>query len=341
MSKIYFALLMLLLTGALAAQEAMNNDSVIKLIQAGLSEDIIVSTINSSPGEYDTSIDSLISLKEAGVGEKALAAILAKAGGGSAASTTANIAPAENIAPVVTVSPAPSKPERPRIAILEIPTNEGAQGGSGTAGRSGSRGGAWAWYYDDSLGGDPRQNEIRASNVLRDLFTTEFLDQGAGKVRVMERAQIEVIRGEQAFGQGGEVDVSTAVNVGKLAGVKYMVSGRITRFAQRDGSFRTGWGIGRLVGAATGSRIAGAVAGNLSAGRATFEGRLDMRIIDVETGEIIAAAFEEGSTSNVNIMVAGTGNRVQYDDTMVHQVFEPIVKKLTGKLITRLLNAED
>ena len=78
MRKVFLVGLALLLTGVLAAQQTMNNESVIKLIQAGLSEELIISTINASPGDYDISVDGLLALKEADVGEKVLAAMLAK-----------------------------------------------------------------------------------------------------------------------------------------------------------------------------------------------------------------------------------------------------------------------
>jgi len=58
------------------AQQAMNNDSVIKMIKAGLSDDVIVSAINASSGTYDTSADALIALKSAGASDKVLSAIL-------------------------------------------------------------------------------------------------------------------------------------------------------------------------------------------------------------------------------------------------------------------------
>jgi len=70
--------LLLFLTGMVAAQDTLNNDSIIKLSQAGFSEDLIISTISGSPGSYDTSVDGLIALKAAGVSEKVLAAILAR-----------------------------------------------------------------------------------------------------------------------------------------------------------------------------------------------------------------------------------------------------------------------
>lgn len=62
----------------LNAQQTMNNDAVIKLVKAGLSEDLIISTINSQPGAYDTSTDGLIALKKAGVSDKVVGTIVTK-----------------------------------------------------------------------------------------------------------------------------------------------------------------------------------------------------------------------------------------------------------------------
>lgn len=86
--------LFLLLCPAFFAQESLNNDTVIKMIKAGLSEDLIVTTINSSPGEYDTSANALIALKKAGAADKVVAAMILKATG-----TTAPAQPATTSAP--------------------------------------------------------------------------------------------------------------------------------------------------------------------------------------------------------------------------------------------------
>jgi hypothetical protein len=64
---------------ALAAQQTLNNDAIIKMVKAGLSDDLIVTTVNSQPGTYDTSTDGLIALKGAGVSDKIVAAMVAKA----------------------------------------------------------------------------------------------------------------------------------------------------------------------------------------------------------------------------------------------------------------------
>lgn len=78
MRKTFLALLFLAFCPLLVAQQSLNNDSVIRLVKAGLSEDLIVSTINASPGTYDTSADGLIALKTGGVSDKVIAAVMAK-----------------------------------------------------------------------------------------------------------------------------------------------------------------------------------------------------------------------------------------------------------------------
>jgi hypothetical protein len=86
MRKTFLALIFLALCPLLIAQQALNNDSVIKLVKAGLSDDLIVSTINASAGAYDTSANGLIALKQAGASDKVVAAIVMK---GSAPATAA------------------------------------------------------------------------------------------------------------------------------------------------------------------------------------------------------------------------------------------------------------
>lgn len=81
MRNAILACLVLLLCPVLFAQEMMTNDSVIKLLKAGLSEDLVVTTITSSPGKYETSADALIALKKAGAGDKVVAAMILKASG--------------------------------------------------------------------------------------------------------------------------------------------------------------------------------------------------------------------------------------------------------------------
>jgi hypothetical protein len=74
----------LLICPLLPAQQALDNDSVIKLAKAGISDDLLITTINASPGHYDVSPNGLIALKAASLSDKVVAAIVLKANRGSA-----------------------------------------------------------------------------------------------------------------------------------------------------------------------------------------------------------------------------------------------------------------
>jgi hypothetical protein len=80
MKKIFsFVAVLLFATSILTAQQAtLNNDSIVKLAKAGLSDDVIIATVNASAGSYNTSPDSLIAFKKAGVSDKVIAAIVQK-----------------------------------------------------------------------------------------------------------------------------------------------------------------------------------------------------------------------------------------------------------------------
>jgi len=67
----------------LAAQQPLDNAAIIKLVKAGLTDDLIISTINGSPGNYDITTDGLIALKRAKVSDKVVSALVLKATGAS------------------------------------------------------------------------------------------------------------------------------------------------------------------------------------------------------------------------------------------------------------------
>ena len=105
MRRILLACLILLLCPVLFAQETLTNDSVIKLIRSGLSEDLIVATINASAGKYDTSSHAIITLKNAGAGDKIVAAMILKSSGMAAAAAAPAPAPASDEGNKVVLAP--------------------------------------------------------------------------------------------------------------------------------------------------------------------------------------------------------------------------------------------
>jgi hypothetical protein len=78
-----------------APKAPLTNVDVIKMAQAGLSESVIVATIQANPGNYDISPDGLIALKQAGITPGEMNAIIAAtAGGGPSAGAASNPNPA-------------------------------------------------------------------------------------------------------------------------------------------------------------------------------------------------------------------------------------------------------
>lgn len=90
--------LCLVFTANLFAQDAMTNDEVISLAKAGLSSSIIVGKIKTSKTNFDLSTDSLIKLKQAGVTDDIVGAMLEAKSGKSINATAPNSSGAVGVA---------------------------------------------------------------------------------------------------------------------------------------------------------------------------------------------------------------------------------------------------
>jgi curli biogenesis system outer membrane secretion channel CsgG len=103
-----------------------------------------------------------------------------------------------------------------------------------------------------------------------------------GSFRVIERKKLDTVLAEQDFAQSDRADPSAAklAKVGKVLGVKYIIAGSITKFANesRGGSVRVK-GIG------------------LGGKKAKSEVALTARVIDATTGEILISAKGLGESS--------------------------------------------
>ena len=85
----------------LFSQQTLNNESVVNLLKAGFSEDVIISAIHRSLGAYDISVDGLIALKKAGITDKEISAIVAKAQPQSSAAQVVPVTRAARPVPVL------------------------------------------------------------------------------------------------------------------------------------------------------------------------------------------------------------------------------------------------
>lgn len=62
-------------------QPALHNDTIVKMSKAGLDDSVILQTIQTQPGAYDTAPDDLIALKNAGVSQRVIMAMQARNAG--------------------------------------------------------------------------------------------------------------------------------------------------------------------------------------------------------------------------------------------------------------------
>ena len=84
---------------------------------------------------------------------------------------------------------------KPRVAVLEF--------------KNKAEGYAWAWY--------------RAGEAAQDMLVTELVKKGG--FRVMERERLEAIMQEKNLQLSGDIDPKTAVKLGKMIGVEYLIAG--------------------------------------------------------------------------------------------------------------------
>ena len=110
------------------------------------------------------------------------------------------------------------------------------------------------------------------SEGITDLMINALVN--SGRFRVFERGKLSSIVNEQGFQNlSGLVDPSTVVQLGKMIGVNYIITGSLTDVS-RSGS-------GRI-------NIAG-----IGIGSSSVRVALTVRIIDVTTGEILYSVVEK------------------------------------------------
>ena len=61
------------------APKTLTNDSIVRMVKAGLGDDLILQTIAAQPANYTTDADALVALKEAGVSDRIITGIVTKA----------------------------------------------------------------------------------------------------------------------------------------------------------------------------------------------------------------------------------------------------------------------
>lgn len=180
---------------------------------------------------------------------------------------------------------AADKSTKPRIAVIEFKNKADNQ---------------W-WYHGGAA-------------AAQDVFVTELVK--SGKFRVMEREQLQALMEEKNLTLSGDVDPSSAIKVGKLLGVNYLLTGSVTEYGTTDKGAHGG-GIGRLPG--------------FNVGKRSFVAAMNARLIDTSTGEVVWADEARAEESSAKVSVGGFGGGVD-DDRMFDKVMKPCIQQLTSSL---------
>lgn len=104
---------------------------------------------------------------------------------------------------------------------------------------------------------------------------------------VIEREQLRAITDEHSFNASGLIDMSTATQLGKLHGVKYLVYGSVVGLSLKD----------------TGVDYGNDKYGKIDNTKHTVIADVTARFIDVETGRIVLTGRGEGASSSTQTEV--------------------------------------
>jgi curli biogenesis system outer membrane secretion channel CsgG len=155
-----------------------------------------------------------------------------------------------------------------------------------------------------------------------------------GTFRVIERKRLEAVLNEQNFAHSERADPSARLvaGIGRAFGVQYLIVGSVTRFGleQRTTSIGASLGIKLPVGTLGRNEGKGTVA-------------ITARIIDTSTGEILASAKGEGTSTRHGLQVdahdatGGHGATLNlgasdYQVTVMSEAAEIAIKDAAAKL---------
>lgn len=149
----------------------------------------------------------------------------------------------------------------------------------------------------------------RLGKAAADELTTQLVK--AGDFTVVERSRLQSLIAEQDLGQSGRVDAGTAAKIGQLLGVQGIVTGSITQFSIETKS----GGIGPV-----------------SASYSNAESKLDLRVVDTSTGEILLAAVGEGSKKFGGARFEDVSFRDNFNAGLAQEALRPAVMSAVEKI---------
>ncbi|MEA2603585.1 MAG: hypothetical protein QOF89_4577 [Acidobacteriota bacterium] len=146
------------------------------------------------------------------------------------------------------------------------------------------------------------------AEAAQDVFVTELVK--SGKFTVVDRERLDAMMQEKGLQQSGDIDPKTAIKLGKLLGLNYVLAGAVTEYGNTD---------------------VGGGGGGVFAGKRKFVAALNARLINASTGEVVWADEASQEESSIKVSVFGVGGGVD-DSRMFDKVMKPCIQKLVASL---------
>jgi len=261
-------------THAAAPKAASPVDSVIQLVKSGMSENLIVKTLQRQNKPMDLSPADLVKLKNAGVSENVIGIMM------DPSSAPAAAAPAPTPPPAADPAPAPAAyPAQP--AVPSVPMS------AAVANAMKKR------VIVDEFDYSTVMTSVAAvfgtnQNIgkgIRAMLTNRLGQQQ--KVVIVERAKINSLMAEQDRNASNRVKQGSGAKIGRISGADALLAGDITIFGRDDKKKHV-----------SGGGLFGAGVGAIAASRSTDKAvvAIDYRVVDAETSEILATGEARGES---------------------------------------------
>lgn len=160
------------------------------------------------------------------------------------------------------------------------------------------------WWFSNDLGPAAR-NQIDTAFSEETKLSTMF--------SVIEREKLGLVLKEQGLAGGGAVDPQTAARIGKILGVKYVVTGAIDKFSINT----TRGGIG-------------GVGGNLT----TADASINLRFVDTTTAERVISIAAAGQVKKGGGFVRGANLSRDAEWGIASEAVQKASKAIVEKLLT-------
>ena len=171
---------------------------------------------------------------------------------------------------------------------------------------------------------------------IADLLVTDLVKDGS--FSIIERKVLDKIMAEQNFSNSDRADATSAARLGKLLGVDAILVGSITQFGNETKKTNIGGG---------GGNWGGFGVGGIGHSKTNANVGITARLVNVDTGEIIAVAEGAGQSSRSSTSLlggggnwhgAGSGNvdfgSSNFQQTIIGESVKMAVDKLTTDLVS-------